>query len=163
MFCGWHTAHHQELKKCNCSLWFHIRFWLPAAAMAQPSQRQPATKNVCKTRGCNYTFWAPDDGRCVTRKTCWVIKKHWNNKFYYTVASCWLFLWDLETMRRPTLDVRLLFWSWLLTIFIWSSLIIFVVIKLLLFQFNVTFTTKPTKQASVEQIVKQVLTLKTLN
>jgi len=29
------TAHHQELKNCNCSLWFYIRFWLPAAAMAE--------------------------------------------------------------------------------------------------------------------------------
>ena len=37
---GRHTAHHQELKNCNCSLWFYIRFWLPVAAtMAQPSQR----------------------------------------------------------------------------------------------------------------------------
>jgi len=45
-----------------------MRFWLPVVAvMAQPSQRQPATKNVCKTRGCNYSFWAPDDGRCVAR------------------------------------------------------------------------------------------------
>jgi len=52
---GRHTTHHQELKNCNCSLWFYIRFWLPAAAMAQPSQR-PATINVCKTRGCNYSF-----------------------------------------------------------------------------------------------------------
>jgi hypothetical protein len=107
--------------------------------MAEQSQRQPATKNVCKTRGYNYRFWAPDDGRCVVRnmlsnwetlewlshcsgnrqpktyvkpeaaitvfellmmsgvlpETCWAIKKHWNNKFYYTVASCWSFLWDL--------------------------------------------------------------------
>jgi hypothetical protein len=23
------------------------------------------------------------------------VKKHWNNKFYYTVAACWFFLWDL--------------------------------------------------------------------
>jgi hypothetical protein len=46
---GRHIVHHKELKNCNCSLWFYIRFWLPvAAAMAQPSQRQPATKNVCK-------------------------------------------------------------------------------------------------------------------
>jgi hypothetical protein len=29
------TAHHQELKNCNCSLWLYIRFWLPAAAMAE--------------------------------------------------------------------------------------------------------------------------------
>jgi len=28
----------------------------------------------------------------VSPKTCWAIKKHWNNKFYYTVASCWFFL-----------------------------------------------------------------------
>jgi hypothetical protein len=31
----------------------------------------------------------------VSLETCWAIKKHWNNKFYYTVASCWLFLYDL--------------------------------------------------------------------
>ena len=28
----------------------------------------------------------------VSLETCWAIKKHWNNKFYYTVAFCWLFL-----------------------------------------------------------------------
>jgi predicted DCC family thiol-disulfide oxidoreductase YuxK len=28
----------------------------------------------------------------VLLETCQAIKKHWNNKFYYTVASCWLFL-----------------------------------------------------------------------
>jgi len=26
------------------------------------------------------------------------IKKHWNNKFYYTVASCWLFLYDKHSL-----------------------------------------------------------------
>jgi hypothetical protein len=31
----------------------------------------------------------------VSPETCWAIKKQWNNKLYYTVASCWLFLWDL--------------------------------------------------------------------
>jgi hypothetical protein len=39
---------------------------LPAAAMAQPSQR-PTTKNVSETRGCNYSFWALYDGWCVAR------------------------------------------------------------------------------------------------
>jgi hypothetical protein len=44
---GRHTAHHQELKYCNCSLWFYIRLWLPVgAAMAQPSQRQPAVHSL---------------------------------------------------------------------------------------------------------------------
>ena len=31
----------------------------------------------------------------VSLETCWAIKKHWNNKFYYTFASCWFFLCDL--------------------------------------------------------------------
>jgi hypothetical protein len=30
----------------------------------------------------------------VSLETCWAIKKQWNNKFYYTVASCWLFLYE---------------------------------------------------------------------
>jgi hypothetical protein len=33
--------------------------------------------------------------RDVSLETCWAIKKIFNNKFYYTVASCWLFLYDL--------------------------------------------------------------------
>jgi len=95
---GRHAAHHQELKNCNCSLWFYIHFWLPATAMAQPSQ-WPATKNVYKTRGCNYSFlsswwWV------ASPETHWAIKKHWNNKFYYTVASCWFILWDLYYEAR---------------------------------------------------------------
>jgi hypothetical protein len=31
----------------------------------------------------------------VPPETCWAIKKQWNKKFYYTVASCWFFLWNL--------------------------------------------------------------------
>jgi len=31
----------------------------------------------------------------VSPETCLAIKKHWNNKFYHTVASCWFLLWDL--------------------------------------------------------------------
>ena len=90
---GRHTAHHQQLKNCNFSLWFYIRFWLLVAAMAEPSQR-PATTNVCKTRGCNYSLELLMMGG-VSPATCWAITKHWNNKFYPKVASCWFFLWDL--------------------------------------------------------------------
>jgi len=53
-----------------------------------------ATTNICKTRGCNYSYELLMM-RGVSHETCWAIKKHWNNKFYYTVASCWLFLYDL--------------------------------------------------------------------
>ena len=31
----------------------------------------------------------------VSPETCWAVKKHWNNKFYCMVASCWFFLQDL--------------------------------------------------------------------
>jgi len=31
----------------------------------------------------------------VSPETCWAIKKQLINKFYYTVAFCWFFLWDL--------------------------------------------------------------------
>jgi len=31
----------------------------------------------------------------VSPETCWAIKNHGNNIFYYTVASCWFFLWVL--------------------------------------------------------------------
>jgi hypothetical protein len=36
----------------------------------------------------------------VSPETCWAIKKHWNNKFYYMVASCRLFLHDLYYHAR---------------------------------------------------------------
>ena len=88
-----HAAHHQELKNCNCSLWFYIRFWLLASAMAQPSQR-PATKAYVKPEAAITVFELLMMGG-VLPETCWAIKKHWNNKFYYTVASCWFFQWDL--------------------------------------------------------------------
>jgi hypothetical protein len=33
---GRHTAHHHELKNCNCSLWFCIRFWLQPKMYVKP-------------------------------------------------------------------------------------------------------------------------------
>ena len=45
----------QELKNFNCSLWFYIRFWLPAAAMAQPSQR-PAVPRIILTSKISYVI-----------------------------------------------------------------------------------------------------------
>ena len=37
-----HTAHHQDLKNCNFTLWFYIRLWLPAA-VSHDSCWQPQT------------------------------------------------------------------------------------------------------------------------
>jgi hypothetical protein len=98
---GRHTAHHQELKNCNCSLWFYIRFRLPAAAMAQPSShrssRQP--KTYVKPEAAITVFELLMMGG-VSPETCWAIEKHWNIKFYNTVVSCWFFLWMLYYNAR---------------------------------------------------------------
>ena len=101
-------------QNCNCSLWFYVCFWMPAAAMAQPSQ-WPATKNVRKTGGCNYSFELLMVGG-VSPETCWAIKKHWNNKFYYTAASCWFFLWDsqshtIKNLYPNVLELLLYIWT----------------------------------------------------
>jgi len=43
----------------------------------------------------------------VSLETCWAIKKHWNNKFYYTVASCWLFIYDYTSIFLSTYQKNL--------------------------------------------------------
>jgi len=63
-----------------------------------PLWQGQATTNVCKTRGCKYSFRAPDDERCVARNMS-SNKKRWNNKFSYVVASCWLFLNEMKVTR----------------------------------------------------------------
>jgi len=50
-----YAVHHQELKNCNCSLWFYIHLWLSATVMAEPSQ-WPTTINVRKT-GRQFFLW----------------------------------------------------------------------------------------------------------
>jgi len=48
----------------------------------------------------------------VSPETCWAIKKHWNNKFYYMVASCWFFLWDLKNYICVLVLVTLMMATW---------------------------------------------------
>jgi hypothetical protein len=50
---------------------------------------------------------------CVPLETCWAFNEGWNNKFYYKVASCWLFLlshtamnWIGHILRRNCLLQR---------------------------------------------------------
>ena len=49
LFIVWSSSNIYELIK------YMFYTLLSATAMAEPSQR-PTTKNVCKTRGCNYSF-----------------------------------------------------------------------------------------------------------
>jgi len=68
-------AAHRSLSgavNCICSLWF--------------------------TYTCGDRPLSSLSGKCIshsdltTAETCWAFNKRWNNKFYYKVASCWLFL-----------------------------------------------------------------------
>jgi hypothetical protein len=42
----------------------------------------------------------------VPPETCLAIKKHWNNKFRYTVASCWFFYGIYITMHE-SMNIKL--------------------------------------------------------
>ena len=46
----------------------------------------------------------------VLLKTCWAFNERWNNKFYYKVASCWLFLLNHTAMDR-SINIKLL-WTY---------------------------------------------------
>jgi hypothetical protein len=63
-----------------CSLWF-----------IYPCGLTTAGHHMCiETRGCKYSLeLLMMNG--MPLETCWAFNKLWNNKFYYTVASCWLF------------------------------------------------------------------------
>jgi hypothetical protein len=41
-------------------------------------------------------------------ETCWAFNKRWNNKFYYKIASCWLFLlirsFTLLSLKAPSIN-----------------------------------------------------------
>jgi hypothetical protein len=52
----------------------------------------------------------------VPLETCWAFNKRWNNKFYYKVASCWLFLLSHTTMHGSMnikSDVRYFHYKWI--------------------------------------------------
>jgi hypothetical protein len=42
----------------------------------------------------------------VSLETCWALNKHWNNKFYYKVAFCWLFLL-IHTAMHGSMNIKL--------------------------------------------------------
>jgi len=90
---GRHTAHHQELKSVIAGSGFTYVFGCrPLRWHSRRSGRQP--KTYVKPEPAITVFELLMMGG-VSPETCWPIKKHWNNKFYYTVASCWFLLWDL--------------------------------------------------------------------
>ena len=44
-------------------------------------------------------------------ETCWAFNERWNIKFYYKVASCWLFLLSHSTMH-VSMNIKFETWCW---------------------------------------------------
>jgi Cys-tRNA synthase (O-phospho-L-seryl-tRNA:Cys-tRNA synthase) len=88
---GRHTAYHQELKTVIAASGFTYGFGcrLPLRWLSHRSVQQPKTYE--KPEAAITVFELLMMG-CVSPETCRAIKKHWNNKFYYTVSSSWFFL-----------------------------------------------------------------------
>jgi hypothetical protein len=61
---------------------------------------RPVTTCIYKPEDTN-TVRTPDDER-MPLETCWAFNERWNNKLYYKVASCWLFL--LSSRKKCHLD-----------------------------------------------------------
>ena len=68
------------------------RLWCVVVWLSHRSgNRQPNTYVKPEAAITVFELLMMDD---VSPETYWAIKKHWNNKFYYMVASCWFFLWN---------------------------------------------------------------------
>jgi len=102
---GRHAAHHQEPKTELAASGFSYMdgcwmcsWWTLSGTVYCARQRPPATcpttLHVCKTRGCQCSFRLLMMGG-VSPETCWALCKYGIIKFWYIVASCWIFLYEL--------------------------------------------------------------------
>jgi hypothetical protein len=74
-------------------VYIHMRW--PAAVKSHSALTTASQRMGIKTRGWKYSLeFLMMSG--VPLETCWAFNKLWNNKFYYKVASCWLFLLILK-------------------------------------------------------------------
>jgi hypothetical protein len=60
-----------------------------------PQSTRPTTSHVQKTRGCQCSFRLLIMGG-MSPETCWASYKYGTIKFWYIVASCWIFLYELN-------------------------------------------------------------------
>jgi len=101
---GRHTAHHQEPKTALAASGFSYvvgrvdggRCQAHCAWQRPPSTR-PTTFHVLKTRGCQCSFrLLMMDG--VSPETWWASYKYGIIKCWYIVASCWIFLYEYDSL-----------------------------------------------------------------
>jgi hypothetical protein len=60
--------------------------------LTRPPTTRPTTLHVCKTTGCQCSFKLLMMGG-VSPESCWASYKYGIIKFWYIVASCWIFLY----------------------------------------------------------------------
>ena len=68
-------------------------------AWQRPPTTRPTPFHVWQTRGCQCSFRLLMMGG-VSPETCWASHKYGIIKFWYTVASCWIFLYELYCDTR---------------------------------------------------------------
>jgi len=94
---------------CICSLWFIYSCDDRPLSRLGGNSFHPAWTTAghhmsIQTRGCKYSLeHLMMSG--MPLETCWVFNKFWNNKFYYKVASCWLFLL-IHTRMHGSMNIK---------------------------------------------------------
>jgi hypothetical protein len=85
------TIHKKNPTRCNSVSVYCAWQRLPTTC--------PTTFYVWKTRGCQCSFRLLMMGS-VSLETCWASYKYGIIKFWYIVASCWIFLYELPKVVR---------------------------------------------------------------
>ena len=73
-------------------------------ASQRPPTARPTTFHLWKTRGCQCSFRLLIMGG-MSSETCWASYKYGIIKFWYIIASCWIFLYEQE-WSFSTINVR---------------------------------------------------------
>ena len=94
-----------------CSLWFIYPFGDQPLSRLGGKCTHPASTTVghhmgIQTRGCKYILELLMMSG-IALETCWAFNKFCNNKFYYKVASCWLFL-VIHTTMHGSMNIKAL-------------------------------------------------------
>jgi hypothetical protein len=102
------------------SLIFHT--WKAHCAWQRPPSTRPSTFHVWNIRGCQCSFrLLMMEG--VSPETCWASYKYGIIKFWYIIASCWIFLYEmnacLNMCRLLSLLSTLFFQIWKLFSCLW--------------------------------------------
>jgi hypothetical protein len=108
MFRATHTAHHNEPKTAMAASGFSYvegcwtcSWWTVSGtvcAWQRPPTTRPTTFHVWKTRGCQCSFRLLMMG-LVSPETCSALYKY-EIKIWCSVASCWIFLYELYCDAR---------------------------------------------------------------